>query len=120
MWENEYAKEEKPYGRPESEERTERKMEKSILTGTGVMVSKACIGTMTFGGQMAQQDALQAIDYALAQGVNFIDTANFYTAGVSEEMVGKALKGRRQDVILNTKVRLCHVGKSQPQRVVTS
>jgi len=84
------------------------------LADTGVFVSELCLGAMTFGGagQMWQviggldQTAVDAIVHrALDGGINFIDTADVYSAGESEVMTGKALAGRRQDVVLATKVR---------------
>jgi len=73
------------------------------LTGTGIKVSRLCLGTMTFGEQVGEQDAISMTHFALDQGVNFIDTASTYTKGRSEEIVGKALRGRRDKVILATK-----------------
>lgn len=84
------------------------------LADTGVFVSELCLGTMTFGGRGQMWEVIggldqQAVDaivhHALDLGVNFVDTADVYAAGESETMVGKALKGRRQDVFLATKVR---------------
>ncbi len=89
-------------------------MKYRALADTGVFVSELCLGTMTFGGRgqvwetiggldQAEADAL--VGRALDAGVNFIDTANVYSAGESETMTGRALKGRRHDVVLATKVR---------------
>jgi aryl-alcohol dehydrogenase-like predicted oxidoreductase len=84
------------------------------LADTGVFVSELCLGAMTFGGvgQMWEviggldQAAVDAIVHrALDAGINFIDTADVYSAGESEVMTGKALAGRRQEVVLATKVR---------------
>lgn len=74
------------------------------LTGTGLDVSKMCVGAMMFGGQMSEKDAIEAVQYAISEGVNFYDTANVYTDGNSEEILGKAVKGKRDKVILATKV----------------
>lgn len=74
------------------------------LTGTGLTVSKACLGTMTFGGQVSEADSIEIIHAALDRGVNFVDTADLYYTGASEEVVGKALQDRRENVILATKV----------------
>jgi aryl-alcohol dehydrogenase-like predicted oxidoreductase len=76
------------------------------LGRTGVHVSKLCLGTMMFGawGNPDHDDSIRIIHRALDAGVNFIDTADVYSAGESEEIVGKALKGRRDDVVLATKV----------------
>ena len=79
-------------------------MEYANLTGTGITVSKLCLGTMTFGEQVDEKAAMKAVDYALDQGVNFIDTANRYTDGKSEEILGRALTGKRDKIILATKV----------------
>lgn len=74
------------------------------LGKTGLKVSELCLGTMTFGDQVEETQAISIIEGALAAGVNFIDTANIYVLGKSEEIVGKALKGKRDSVILATKV----------------
>jgi len=74
------------------------------LTGTGLTVSKACLGTMTFGGQVSEADSIEIIHAALDRGVNFVDTADLYYTGISEEVVGKALQGRRENIVLATKV----------------
>jgi len=79
-------------------------MEYNNLPGTSVSISKLCLGTMMFGGQTSEAEALSILDYAFEQGLNFWDTANTYTEGESEKIVGKALKGRREDIFLATKV----------------
>ena len=81
-------------------------MELRPLGRTGVQVSKLCLGTMMFGawGNPDHDDAIRVIHAALDAGVNFVDTADIYSAGESEEIVGKALRGRRDDVVLATKV----------------
>ncbi len=75
------------------------------LGRTGVQVSKLCLGTMMFGawGNTDHDDSIRIIHRALDAGINFVDTADVYSAGESEEIVGKALKGRRDDVVLATK-----------------
>jgi aryl-alcohol dehydrogenase-like predicted oxidoreductase len=84
------------------------------LADTGVFVSELCLGAMTFGGRGQIWENIGGLDQAAADGivhraldagVNFIDTANVYSAGESETMVGKAIAGRRPDVVLATKVR---------------
>ncbi|MFE1229885.1 aldo/keto reductase [Streptomyces sp. NPDC058745] len=78
-----------------------------VLGGTGIEVSAYCLGTMMFGsvGNPDHDDSVRVIHAALDQGVNFVDTADMYSAGESEEIVGKALRGaRRDDVVLATKV----------------
>src|ERR671911_230276 len=81
-------------------------MEHRQLGRTGVSVSKLCLGTMMFGawGNPDHDDSIRIIHAALDAGINFVDTADIYSGGESEEIVGKALKGRRDDVILATKV----------------
>src|SRR4051795_13270886 len=80
-------------------------MEYRPLGRTGVHVSKLCLGTMMFGawGNSDHDDSIRIIHRALDAAVNFVDTADVYSAGESEEIVGKALKGRRDDVVLATK-----------------
>jgi aryl-alcohol dehydrogenase-like predicted oxidoreductase len=76
------------------------------LGRTGIKVSPYCLGAMMFGaiGNPDHDDSIQIIHKALDAGINFIDTADIYSRGESEEIVGKALKGRRDDVVLATKV----------------
>src|SRR3954452_23697541 len=75
------------------------------LGATGVKVSPLCLGAMMFGewGNRDHDDSIRIIQAALDAGINFVDTADVYSAGESEEIVGKALKGRRDDVVLATK-----------------
>src|SRR6201982_2253839 len=75
------------------------------LGGTGVEVSTLCLGTMLFGawGNRDHDESIRIIHHALDAGVNFVDTADVYAGGESEEIVGKALRGRRDDVVLATK-----------------
>jgi len=84
------------------------------LADTGVFVSELCLGTMTFGGRGQMWEVIGGIDQqsvdalvgrALDAGINFVDTANVYSAGESETMLGKALGSRRPEVVLATKVR---------------
>jgi aryl-alcohol dehydrogenase-like predicted oxidoreductase len=89
-------------------------MKMRSLGKTGVKVSELCFGTMTFGGRsffkhiggLGQEEANTLVDMALEAGINFFDTADVYSEGLSEEMLGKALGKRRKDIILATKVRL--------------
>ncbi|WP_420037200.1 aldo/keto reductase [Streptomyces sp. cg28] len=76
------------------------------LGRTGIEVSVHCLGTMMFGaiGNPDHDDSTRVIHAALDAGINFVDTADMYSAGESEEIVGKALRGRRDDVVLATKV----------------
>ncbi len=80
-------------------------MQNRILGRTGVSVSPLCLGTMMFGpwGNADETDSIRIIHRALDAGINFVDTADVYSAGESERIVGKALAGRRDDVILATK-----------------
>ncbi|MEU6825049.1 aldo/keto reductase [Streptomyces atriruber] len=77
-----------------------------VLGGTGIEVSPYCLGTMMFGhvGNGDHDDCARIVHAALDEGINFVDTADMYSAGESETIVGKALKGRRDDVVLATKV----------------
>ena len=81
-------------------------METRLLGRTGVRVSSLCLGTMMFGtwGNPDHDDCVRIIRRALDEGINFLDTADAYSAGESEEIVRKALEGRRDDVVLATKV----------------
>ncbi len=81
-------------------------MEYRTLGRTGIKVSPLCLGAMMFGGKTSPEDSAAIIDRALDAGINFIDTANVYNQGRSEEAVGEALRrnGRRNHVILATKV----------------
>ena len=80
-------------------------MQYRSLGDTGVQVSNVCLGTMMFGGvnNADHDDCVSIIHTALDAGVNFVDTADVYSQGESEEIVGKALRGRRDDVVLATK-----------------
>src|SRR5471032_316629 len=84
------------------------------LADTGVFVSEMCLGTMTFGGSGQIWEKIGGLDQAAADaivhraldaGITFIDTADVYSAGESETMLGKALGARRRDIVLATKVR---------------
>ena len=83
-------------------------MQYRTLGRTGIKVSPYCLGAMMFGAiaNPDHEDAIRIIHKALDAGINFIDTADFYSRGESEEIVGKALKGRRDDVVLATKAHL--------------
>jgi len=80
-------------------------MQYRTLGRTGVQVSTLSLGAMNFGaiGQTTQENATAIVDAALEAGVNLVDTADFYSQGESEEMVGRAIAGRRDDVVLATK-----------------
>lgn len=88
-------------------------MDYRLLGSTGAYVSRLCLGTMTFGGSgdarygaiggLDLPRAQVLVDLALDAGINFFDTADVYAAGESERLLGEALAGRRQDVVLATK-----------------
>jgi aryl-alcohol dehydrogenase-like predicted oxidoreductase len=80
-------------------------MRMRTLGGTGIRVSSYCLGAMMFGrwGNRDHEDSIRIIHAALDGGINFVDTADVYSAGESEEIVGQALLGRRDDVVLATK-----------------
>ena len=80
-------------------------MQTRNLGRTGAKVSRLCLGTMMFGGPANEADSIRIIHRALADGINFVDTANIYNAGESEVVVGKAIADRRHDVVLATKGR---------------
>ena len=80
------------------------------LGNTGLIVSEVALGTMQFGGKMnmgnlGQEDTTRMVKQALDSGINFIDTADVYSLGESETLLGNALKGIREDIVLATKVR---------------
>src|SRR5882757_8465461 len=83
-------------------------MQYRTLGRTGVQVSSLALGAMNFGalGRTTQDEATAIVDAALDGGINLIDTADMYSGGESEEMVGKAIAGRRDDVVLATKASL--------------
>ena len=80
-------------------------MEFRTLPKTGLRVSRLAFGTMTFGAQTDEATAQRIMDCCLDAGINFIDTANVYNGGAAETIVGKTLRGRRDKVILASKVR---------------
>lgn len=79
-------------------------MDYTTLTGTGLEVSRLCLGTMTYGDQVSESEGIRLTRAAVDAGVNFIDTANVYTGGMSERIVGKAIRGLRDKIVLATKV----------------
>ncbi len=81
-------------------------MQYRSLGRTGVMVSELCLGCMNFGGPTSESDSFDMIDQAIDAGINFFDTANVYSRGGSETVVGKALQrnGKRDRIVLATKV----------------
>jgi aryl-alcohol dehydrogenase-like predicted oxidoreductase len=84
------------------------------LGRTGVRVSPLCLGAFNFGGATPENEAVEIIHAALDGGINFIDTADYYNAGESERIVGKALRGRRAGVVLATKFHFPMPGDDDP------
>ena len=80
-------------------------METTRLPHADLEVSRACMGTMTFGSQADEAESRRMVDVCLDAGINFFDTANVYNQGRSEEILGAALGPRRKQVILASKVR---------------
>src|ERR1700692_4346355 len=80
-------------------------MQRRSLDGTGISVSEFALGAMNFGamGNTDHDESVRMIHTALDAGINLIDTADVYSVGESEVIVGKALAGRRDDVVLATK-----------------
>lgn len=92
-------------------------MKYNLLGNTGVLVSELCLGTMTFGGKgyweaigkLPQDEVNQLVKASIDEGINFIDTANAYSEGLSETLLGQSLIDlgiNRQQVFIATKVRL--------------
>ena len=88
-------------------------MEYNEIPGTDIKVSKICLGSMTWGEQNTEAEGHQQIEYALEQGVNFIDTAEMYsvpgkpeTQGSTERIIGSwlAKTGKRKDIVLASKI----------------
>lgn len=79
-------------------------METRILRGTGARVSRVCLGSMTFGQQVDEAEADRILSSALDAGINFVDTADVYVNGESERILGKLLKGKRESIVLASKV----------------
>src|ERR1039458_8822410 len=81
------------------------------LGNTGLIESEVALGSMQFGGKMNmgnldQEQTTRMVQLALDRGINFIDTADVYSLGESETLLGSALKGMREEIVLATKVRL--------------
>jgi aryl-alcohol dehydrogenase-like predicted oxidoreductase len=74
------------------------------LGRSGLKVSQICLGTNNFGGHISEETSIKIVNKALDCGINLIDTADVYTGGKSEEIVGKAVKGSRDEVVIATKV----------------
>jgi aryl-alcohol dehydrogenase-like predicted oxidoreductase len=80
-------------------------MNKVKLKRTDLEVSRLCFGTMTFGKPVDQVTATRMVDRCIDEGINFVDTANVYQTGLSESMLGEAIRGKRDKLIVATKVR---------------
>jgi aryl-alcohol dehydrogenase-like predicted oxidoreductase len=81
-------------------------MEYRYLGGSGIKVSELCLGAMTFGRESSEKDSFRMLDIFEDSGGNFIDTANVYSLGVSEQIVGKWLRNKNRDkMVIATKVR---------------
>lgn len=91
-------------------------MKYNLLGNTGLKVSELCLGTMTFGGRgiwtaigtLPQDQVNELVKQSVDGGINFIDTANIYSEGLSEQMTGKAIRDlglKRDDLVIATKVR---------------
>ncbi|MCI0777319.1 MAG: aldo/keto reductase, partial [Chloroflexi bacterium] len=79
-------------------------MKYNRLGRTGLRVSEVCMGTMTFGGVTDEDEAQKIFDRCIEKGVNFFDTANAYTGGQSERILGALIKEHRKDLVIATKV----------------
>jgi len=94
-------------------------MEYRQLGKSGLLVSELCLGTMSFGsagswanvGSLDETASTRHVDIAFDAGINFFDTADVYSFGQSEQLLSKALKGKRDHVVLATKVR----GRMSPE-----
>lgn len=80
-------------------------MEYRTLKQTSLKVSRLCLGTMTFAKPVNQEEATRMVDLVIDAGINFLDTANVYQQGEAEAMLGQALRGRRDGIVLASKVR---------------
>ena len=78
-------------------------MEYRRIGRSGLKVSEVCLGTMAFGGSVDEAGAKSLVDLAFDAGINFFDTADGYSSGRSEEILGQALKGRRREAVVATK-----------------
>ncbi|GAC1334581.1 MAG: aldo/keto reductase [Chloroflexota bacterium] len=76
------------------------------LGRSGILVSELCLGCMTFGREADERESRRMIDRFVQAGGNFIDTADVYAEGRSEEIIGRAIRDRRDDIVLGTKVRI--------------
>ena len=86
-------------------------MDQITLKNTDLRVSRICFGTMTFGGQTGEEVASRMIGLCRENGVNFLDTANAYNRGASEEMLGRLLVGRLSGAAVSRNKRKSHKRK---------
>ncbi|MGH7779796.1 MAG: aldo/keto reductase [Candidatus Binataceae bacterium] len=80
-------------------------MEYRRLGATGLKISELCLGCMTFGRETGETEAKKILDRFIEAGGNFLDTANVYAAGASEDIVGRITRGKRDSLVIATKVR---------------
>ena len=80
-------------------------MDRITLPHTDLTVSRLCFGTMTLGKPLDQAGSTQLVERCMEAGINFFDTANMYQTGVAETMLGEAIKGRRDQLVIASKVR---------------
>ncbi|MBM3288569.1 MAG: aldo/keto reductase, partial [Candidatus Hydrogenedentes bacterium] len=78
-------------------------MEYVAFGATGIRVSEVCLGTMTFGKEADEAGSIAIMERAVEAGVNFFDTADIYTQGQSEEIIGRWMRPRREDIVLASK-----------------
>ena len=93
-------------------------MDYRTLPHTDLNVSRLCFGTMTFGKPLDQAGSTRLVDRCIEAGINFFDTANMYQTGVAETMLGEAIKGRRDKLVIASKVRF-KVGDEPDQQGLT-
>ncbi len=93
-------------------------IELHTLPHTDLNVSRLCFGTMTFGKPLDQAGSTKLVDRCIEAGINFFDTANMYQTGVAETMLGEAIKGRRDKLVIASKVRF-KVGDEPDQQGLT-
>lgn len=79
-------------------------MQYIVFGQTGIRVSEICLGTMTFGKEADESTSIQIMDASLNAGINFIDTADIYNKGVTEEIVGRWIRPHRESIVLASKV----------------
>lgn len=79
-------------------------MDYRVMAGTGLRISRFSLGTMMYGGQTGEAESLEMIRYAIEHGITSIDTADIYNNGVTEMIVGKAIQGIRDQIVLASKL----------------